>query len=319
MSLDKIMPQKIPIIYILSNGRSGSTLLDMVLGASAEAWTVGEAQFLPLDYTHNVQPCGCGASIKDCDFWQRVCPDIPLFQGQHPIEHFRAPDRKGKVLRWGLLQTLWTGRLSAKKAAVIQAYGRLNHDYFSAVLKEAQNRKGPQVRWLVDASKDPYRLLWLQKSGYFDVRVIHLTKDPRAFVYSTTRKEAAINFKKTVRMSGRWLIENALCTRACKMNFTPEQYKHIRYEDLASSPESIVGSLSQWLDAEFVNDLKASFREQENHAVSGNLMRWQKTDIKLDEKWKKHLPRTCRNIVEVITRPLSRAYGYDFDATAYSE
>ena len=39
--------------------------------------------------------------------------------------------------------------------------------------------KGDQVQWLVDASKSVYRLLWLRETGLFDVRVIHLVKDPR--------------------------------------------------------------------------------------------------------------------------------------------
>ena len=41
--------------------------------------------------------------------------------------------------------------------------------------------KGDQVQWLVDASKSVYRLLWLRETGLFDVRVIHLVKDPRTF------------------------------------------------------------------------------------------------------------------------------------------
>jgi len=301
---------KIPIIYILSNGRSGSTLLDLVLGSSPNAWTLGEAQILPWDCVENRNPCGCGLPVQECEFWQTVSPNIPLFKGAYPIEYFRIPERTGKVIRWKLLGDLLTGRVSQHSYKAVEEYGELNAQYFKAVLEEAQKRKGSSVKWLVDPSKDPYRLFWLQQSGYFDIRVIHLTKHPQAFVYSMVKRELPEATLKVVRMAGRWLVQNTIFTRLCRANFRKDHYIHMRYEDLASQPEAVTQLIHNWLNIEFPSALSKSFRDQENHAVSGNHMRWQKTRIELDEKWKISLPNKHQQLTGVITSSLSRIYGY---------
>ena len=43
------MQKKIKLIYIASNGRSGSTLLDMLIGKHKSCFTLGEFQVLPID------------------------------------------------------------------------------------------------------------------------------------------------------------------------------------------------------------------------------------------------------------------------------
>jgi len=299
----------IPLIYILSNGRSGSTLLDLILGSSPNAWTLGEAQMLPLDYIQNVQFCGCGAPIKDCEFWQTVCPEIPLLKGRYPIEYFRIPERKGKVLRWELLDDLRMGKVNQYHEA-IEEYGKFNAQYLQAVLKEAQNRKGSTVKWLVDASKDPYRLFWLQQSGYFDIRVIHLTKHPNAFVYSMVKGQLPKATQKVIRMSGRWLIENAIFTRLCNASFSKNYHIHLRYEDLASQPDLTSQYLENWLDIQLPSLGSKTFRQSENHAISGNAIRGRIDEIKLDDKWKYSLPLQYQRLVSLITYSLTKKYKY---------
>ena len=200
--------QKIPVIYILSNGRSGSTLLDLLLGLHPNIWTLGEAQILPLEFRENRLPCGCGQSIYDCPFWQNLKPNLPLEHSPFPIEYFREHHTGGKVIRYNHLYDMFIKKnVSKSNLKGMRIYADLNARYFSEVKHYVEACERVEIKWLVDASKDIYRLYWLLESGEFDIKVIHLVKDPRAFVYSMTKDHPA-KTNKTIRFAGRWLVEN---------------------------------------------------------------------------------------------------------------
>jgi hypothetical protein len=60
------------VVYIAGSGRSGSTLLERMLGALPGYVNVGEL----IDTFRRVvkfdELCGCGAAFSACDFWVRV-------------------------------------------------------------------------------------------------------------------------------------------------------------------------------------------------------------------------------------------------------
>lgn len=62
------------IIYIAGLGHSGTTLLDMSLGAAEEVTGLGELKTLMDDNTrqrHYTSVCSCGKKAGDCAFWGR--------------------------------------------------------------------------------------------------------------------------------------------------------------------------------------------------------------------------------------------------------
>lgn len=302
---------RVPIIYILSNGRSGSTLLDVLLGAHPNMWTLGEAQLLPWMVRENVDPCGCGQPVFECKFWRSILPEIPFGSSGNPIENFRETPGGGRVLRWNHLLDLHRGRISSRKQKAAAGYGQLNAQYFNLVREAAQAYCGNPVRWLVDSSKDPYRLLWLQCSGLFEIRVIHLVKDPRAFVYSMAKKGSpSVAPNMAVRMTGRWLVENLLDLRLCRTAFPPAQTTIVRYEELASQPQQTLARLADWLGLGNPDAMIEGWPTSTNHGISGNTMRWKKAEIQLDTRWKTDLPPAYANFARILTWPLARALGY---------
>lgn len=136
------MKGRIPVVYILSNGRSGTTLLDMLLGSAPSAWTMGEAQLLPWELRKNHSPCGCGRDLTACPFWQRVLPEVPVDEGPYPIERFRERHGGGRVLRWGLLPSLVRGRTTGAHRRAVEEYGRVNENYFTVVRREVRRTAG---------------------------------------------------------------------------------------------------------------------------------------------------------------------------------
>lgn len=302
----------IPVIYVLSNGRSGSTLLDLALNTGVGVWTLGEAQLLPLSVRSGqdgLAQCGCGSLMAECGFWGPILDRIPMGPGPFPIEYFRRENRNGKVLRRELLADVLKGRASTRWRSAVEDYGERNAKFFSVVKEAAEREKGQSMRWLVDASKDPYRLLWMKESGRFALRIIHIVKDPRAYVFSTTRR-GRDGWRSVIRMAGRWLVQNYMSSRLCRRSFAPTDTFFLRYEDLANDADGSLARLGDWLDVSFESDVSAKFRSAENHAVAGNPMRWDDRPIRLDQVWRKQLSRSRARFVWCVTWPWRLHYGY---------
>src|SRR5262249_39743105 len=157
--------------------------------------------------------------------------------------------------------------------------------------------KGPQVKWLVDASKNPYRLLWLKQSAAFNLRVIHLVKDPRAFVYSISKTgNGSVNLKQAARATARWNAENFLFDKLFRNRFSSNEVMRVRYEELASDTELILKKILGWLNLPYQDDMISEFRNT-NHGVAGNPMRHRNNAIQMDEKWRRGLPHALQRLV----------------------
>lgn len=302
--------ERVPLVYILSNGRSGTTLLDLLLGSAPAAWTVGEAQLLPRELIEERRPCGCGRPVKACPFWSDVLPRVPLDGIDFPIHHFRESYGAGKVLRWGLLWDLLRGRATGSRKLAAEAYGRVNAEYLHVVREVARSRSRSDVQWVVDASMDPYRLLWLRASGRFEIRVVHLFKSPEAFVYSMVKDRLPAGRQAALRMAGRWLVENALMVRLCRAAFDPGETRRVRYERLAGEPEVVRREMEAWLEIDLPTWEGSAFRQANTHGISGGRTRWSDTPVQLDRAWREQLPTFHRTLARLITVPLAQRLGY---------
>src|SRR5580693_3305837 len=60
------------VIYIAGSGRSGSTLLERVLGEMPDFVNVGELIDLFRRTAARGERCGCGLAFADCPFWKGV-------------------------------------------------------------------------------------------------------------------------------------------------------------------------------------------------------------------------------------------------------
>jgi hypothetical protein len=290
--------QKINLIYIASNGRSGSTLLDMLIGKHNKCCTLGEFQILPIDLKHNTQPCGCGESVKECIFWSDIYLENKVILDSGSISRFRYFGA-GKVLRWKELKDIFSNKKS--KNYEIEQYGQENYIVLDAVMNKINKRK--KINFLVDASKDPYRLSWLAQSGFFNISVLHIIKQPEAFVHSMQKQEKSKlkKLKITFRMSIRWILENSIIKKVCRKYISDDNYLKIRYEDLAQHTQPELKRIFSELGLQYDFDILQDGFFHENHAISGNQMRFKTSTIKLDEKWKFQLFFFQKVLIKAIT------------------
>lgn len=309
MESGHLSEEKIPVVYILSTGRSGSTLLDLLLGSSEKTWTLGEAQILPWELRENRQPCGCGVKVEKCDFWRSVLPNIPIGEGTYPIEHFRETHTSAKAFRWHILSSLLFNHRDENLRKAAQEYGDLNAKYFSEVRAEVESRTNREIRWLVDASKDPYRLLWLDASNRFDLRVVFLTKCPQAYAYSRIKSSNTARLKMISHATVSWTLINALMYFVCRQRFQ-SRFIHLHYRDLAANPDAHRSWFQKWLDTPFPTWHPTVIREYGNHGIAGNQMRWRNDPIRLDEAWKHQLSLLEKMLARGLALPVAKILGY---------
>jgi hypothetical protein len=304
--------ERVKIIYIASNGRSGSTILDLLLGAHPSCWTLGEFHVLPWELRTHTKPCGCGMPVEQCPFWSPIVSELQDVLLHGSIDRFRHSYLGSRTLLFDEIRFLASRSpwYRHKRQEHLDRYGRDNGLVLQRVLERARGIKGNQVSWLVDSSKSVYRLLWLKETGQFDVRVLHLVKDPRAFVYSMCKDQPAMPRPlQQAKAALRWNVENFLFDRLFRAHFREDEVLRVRYDDLAGAPQACLGRMTAWLGIPSQEGLVGEFRN-ENHAISGNPARFENAGIRLDEKWRRELGRGTQWLVRAATFQLAGRYGF---------
>jgi hypothetical protein len=301
---------KIKVVYIASNGRSGSTLLEILLGRHHKGFAIGEFHLLPFDFNNNNQPCGCGESVSNCDFWKKVVSDdIDIIN--HPLfTLFREKYGKGKILRFNYIKSIFLKceyfKICAK--AKNDMYVNLNYQLFKSVLKHASTLKN-KPSFIIDSSKDLYRLLLLSCSDKIDLRVVHLTKSPEAYVFGAIKKTTGLRKSVlTIRMSIRWIVENYLINKVGKISKV--SYCHLKYDNLVSDPHRSLRKISEFIGENYDENMLSNCESKAQHGIAGNLIRLKNGSIKHDKSWIVLMPLVKKIIVRVICYPLKRYFKY---------
>jgi hypothetical protein len=297
----------------MGHGYSGSTLLTFLLSTHPQIATIGElgiaprakADLRPEDYL-----CSCRAPVRDCGFWQRVSQEMN--ERGHPFDiwdadlDFRARDGGiadvllRAVQRGPVLETARTAGLRLVPGArremdrIVSRIGTL--------AEIVAGIKGCEV--FLDSSKRPERATLMQRSGEFDLRVIHLVRDGRAVSWSSM-KHLGIGPEDAARS---WLADNQASENA-RRYFPADHWMTLRYEDLCADPDGTLARIHGFSGIPSRNGFH-NFRAVDHHII-GNQMRLSSTsEIRLDESWKTALTPEQLATIDRLVAPLNRRYGY---------
>lgn len=302
----------VKVAFIAGWGRSGSTLLDLLLGLNDGFVSVGEIKFLWSRGLIENRPCGCGVPLRSCEFWREVLASSLGAMEPDRIRQLAADAERTRTRH--LPQMLMPG--------AGERYGR-HLDHYRATLaslyREVMEKSGAQV--VVDSSKFPSYLFVLQQIGDLDVRVIHLVRDPRAVAHSWStptidpdRPGRSLMARQHPALTAAyWSSWNLAVKRICDMADTPRLL--VRYEDLATDPRPRVRQMMDWLGldgepAGFIDTDRVDLRR--SHTVSGNPARHRTgaVQIGLDDRWQRQMTGFHRQIVWQLTGPVRRLFGY---------
>jgi Sulfotransferase family len=303
------------VVYIGGCGRSGSTLLDRMLGELPRFCSIGELRFIWQRGLVENQRCGCGRPFRECPFWKSVGDEA--FGGWDKLDAVdlaaleRATDRH-RYIPFLIAPWLWPGyrRRLMRYAAVLSELYRGIYRVTDGGL-------------IVDSTKDPPFAFLLRHVPGLDLRVVHLVRDSRGVAFSWTKrirkpeKFETVDFMNTyhpVEMGFRWMAYN-LCFHLLGRLGVPRL--SMRYEQVVGSPRAEIERVGR-ISGESFADEDFAFLAADgvdlgiHHTVSGNPMRFEQGTIRLalDEAWRTQLNPMHRRLVSIFTFPLLFCYGY---------
>ena len=168
------------VAYIAGAGRSGSTLLAMLLGAIPGCVSIGELRHIWRRGIQLNQLCGCGQTFWDCPFWSDVGDSA--FGGWDNAPHERMLDLQRRIDRFRQLPRLATMPVAPGVRRMVDEYAANTGRVYRAVAEVAQ------AATVVDSSKSPTFAVILQRVPGIDPVVLHLIRDSRAVAHSWSRR-----------------------------------------------------------------------------------------------------------------------------------
>ncbi len=317
------------VVFVLGTGRSGSTILDLLLGAHPDIQGVGELCNVVRSGWIAGQYCSCGRRATECDFWQAV------------REVWREESAGADPRRYEyLLQAFEQRTMSALRLAWTRRASRLSlplragvafRDYAeqtAALYRAIAAVSGRSI--VVDSSKNPARalaLLHLERDfGSIDLRIVHLVRDVRGFAWSNRksfRKDEAKGLQTdwaglpVWKSALVWVYVN-LWSDYVRARHDRRRKLFLRYEDLVSRPEASLASLADvssvdpapWLEL-----LKTERPLRPGHMVAGNRVRMEREiSLRPDVEWKTRLSPAEKRVCWMLAGWKAALYDYSVQA-----
>jgi hypothetical protein len=297
--------ERFPLIFIAGFGRSGSTLLDKILGCSDEVMSLGEIVLFDIYRSETPYPkvaedflCSCGEKFNRCSFWCEVLRTL-------------APD-EGSIVNdtsywarlrwvWRLIVHQWTTRRGGRPAPY-----QLGDDMalFGAIMA----LHGSRTKYLCDSSKDFARLARLYMNPGIEIIPIHLVRDGRGVAFSKTKKESrdlGIDDCGYFEALVTWIGVNLLN----RLIFFVKGVKplQISYDLFCQDPDRYIVYLNSRLNLNIPQaDYVDKINQTEFHLVNGNPDRFGPIPgIRHDDKWKQALPPVRFALATLLSTPFN--------------
>lgn len=264
------MKEKQTIIYILSNQRSGSTLIENILSKSSQMVSLGES-FLMGGHIQKTGPggawdwnCSCGASMEECDFWRKVYQKLHISDPKK-ITNTQIINPKGKDADY-------------QKKMNKEAKSLMNRIY-------AQVFEITNCSILIDSSKEAFYGTSLYKDSPYNFKFIHLRRDLRAVSISRDKWRKKYG-KKDMRLL-KLLVSNYLHRLNSRFMLRKVKKKDVfdlNYEEFFQNPQQTLDDMSKFFGFDSY-EIPKYMELNNDHTIAGTPNRFRKTEIKYDDRW----------------------------------
>ncbi|WP_030911034.1 sulfotransferase [Streptosporangium amethystogenes] len=310
-------PSPARVVFLGGLGRSGTTLLERLLGEVPGIVPLGEVVHLWARSVLADEACGCGEPFGTCPFWDKV--GMRAFGGwsadlAHRMIALRARvDRTRRIpalARMLAEERAGNGRWPTPGTAELDEYVAVHRDLYDAAGEVADC---PVV---IDSSKHASLAFCLAAAGV-DVHVVHVVRDPRAVAHSWRRRVERPEDGRPMthwspsRTSLHWLSENLSLGLLARRGIPVTQ---VRYEDLLGAPAETLRRLVAGIGLSCRLDfLSGNWAELSTaHTASGNPVRFTvgRTELTRDDSWRAAAGSRQLRLVTALTWPLMIKYGY---------
>ncbi len=335
------------LLYIGGAGRSGSTLLDLMVGQYPGVFSGGELRQIWQRGLRDNGYCGCRTRFRECPFWCQV--GEAAFGGWQNLDLEALVATRRTLDRPSSFAANIPGRRSGGSGRARPGEIARYISALQSLLEGIRTVSGADV--IADSSKSSTHARLLQRIPELDLRLVRLLRDSRAVVFSWQRGaresrseiearyqhlelggEAASDLpfplgpSRDRRPRGepklgvpgaalRWLASNVAAGRLAS-DGVPSIV--VKYEELVSRPKQSLTSILQLAglpveaeDLSFVQGDSVAIRP--NHTVFGsNRLRFFSgtLPLHLDNEWRRSMRRRDRVATAAMTFPLLLRHGY---------
>lgn len=303
-------------IFILSDVRSGSTLVDQCLGAHTDIVSLGEAHWLTayLSQDRSIydpkQPlvCTCGEPVRDCPFWNQVGralgrPLDTLKLGSGTTSLRSRGDMRSKIrgiarrflrieprlFRCSVMQDMLDGPRIARDSA----------DLYDAVAAVTG------CKYCVDSSKSPFRFRVAYCLDSERTIAIVLTRDFRAVVRSKMKRGHSL---ESAALGWRRKMEQI---DALTKDLPAKDVYRLTFESFCENPRSELMKLCSFLDVEF-SDAMLQRPTGNTHHIGGSPSKFiaSQIDISLDKSYENSFSGEALDRLRKVIGDVAGKWGY---------
>jgi hypothetical protein len=299
----------VKVLYIAGWGRSGTTIVDNILGSYDGVFSAGELYYLWRRGIGQKRRCGCGLPLPSCPLWRTVLE--LAYRG----EELRAKETNKVQRRSVRVRDTWRlsrGRLDADALRYRDELGRI----YAAIAEVTR------ARLIVDSSKVPAGAAVAAQIDGVDAYLLQMIRDPRAVAHSWQRAKVQTDVavprpmrQHTAARSGlNWVAWNLLTEEVARRGYQ-DRFARLRYEDFATDPQRAISSVLELAGADTVGTPfvdASTVKLGGNHTVSGNPSRFDVGAVALrrDDSWRNEQRPRDRLISTATALPLLHRYGY---------
>ena len=299
------------VLYIGGTGRTGSTMVDQLLGQFAGYFSGGEMAFFWSRGIGASAICACGSPVRDCTVWHHAIASVT-----------DDPDRLAARLvalrtrfRWPHVFAMWIPGFSASRLREIAELPTTAERLYGDVAQQQD------IEVFIDSSKEPHYSYILREGSDLDLRFLHLVRDPRAVGRSWQRRrtEAGLTTdeimeQRTSPISSAYYLFSNIVSEIL-WGSRSDRYAFLRYEDFVDDPARILEAIGEFAGTPIRPDSVLdgqTFPIGTMHTSWGNPSRVGRTSITIrrDDAWRTELSRWDMVVLTVLNLPLLLHYGY---------
>lgn len=269
-----IIKQTMPdVLYIMGTGRSGTTVLEILLTNSPGLMGTGELKHIFRDGFLGNRKCACGKPALECNLWSRVLAAMEWNQA----------DVEKMERTVAALEQHWrfpfvaAGLVSQKEMTV---YKQSSEVLFKAVAMLTRS----QV--IVDSSKYAGRALVLTALFPSRVKVLCVTRSAAGLIAAFKKNNVEEQRPKSILIATAYYLYVLLCMWIVRARIK-ERCLSVRFEDLKCDPGAVLNSIEKWSGYSLAVSQRKLLKEnwfEVGHIVTGNRIR-KKGRIKFELGW----------------------------------
>ncbi len=280
---------KVKVLYIVGTGHSGSTLLNLILGSSKNAYSLGEVAHFSQS---GLQQCNCSEIISTCDLWGEYFSKFSLgdTEGIYPL--------KSSFKEY--LKFMFACLLKRNRVGLASLFSGKNYAdsvLYNELLSKVKGSIRPGVEILIDSSKGFNRLFYLSTLPGIDLSVIHLVRDGRSVIHSY-EKRGYSGFTRIFK----WLLINLQIDFFCK-KFMKSKSLRLSYDQFCMDPSLALAQINSFFGlkvdtVKYLDDVNSSV----NHNFAGNhhVSRKKIESVRCDLSWKKNFSWLKATMLSVL-------------------